>query len=96
MLKRSKVVENASQGPNVNRIRIKLMLYNFRCEVYWSSHPLRNELVGIMNYFAHSQVPNLDFALLRDENVLQFEVSVDDAHLVKIFDSIDQRSKNSP
>ena len=49
-----------------------------------------------MNYFAHSQVPNLDFALLCADNVLQFEVSVDDAHLVKIFDSIDQRSKNSP
>ena len=38
-----------------------------------------------MNYFTHSQISNFDFSLLSNKNVLQFNISVNDAHLVQIF-----------
>jgi len=49
-----------------------------------------------MNDFAHAEISNFDLSLLGHKKVLQLQVSMDYPHLVQIFDSIDQRSKNSP
>lgn len=49
-----------------------------------------------MNNLTHSQVTDLDFALLGHEDVFNFDISVNDTHLVQIFESSTQSSKDTP
>ena len=72
------------------------MLDYLRGKVDWSAHSLGKELAGIMDDLAHSQVTNFDLALFCDENVLKFDIPMDDAHLVKVLDSTCERCKNFP
>lgn len=56
MVKSRYIVEDAAKSPNINWIRIQLMLDDFRSKVNRSAYSRRNELILLMHYLAHPQI----------------------------------------
>lgn len=49
-----------------------------------------------MNDFAHAQVSYFNLSLFCEKNILQFDVSVDDAFLMQVFDCVDESGEYVP
>lgn len=58
------------------------MLDDFGGEVGRRAYSCGDEFWGVVNDFAHAQVSYFDLSLFCEKDILQFDVSVDDAFLM--------------
>lgn len=72
------------------------MLDDLRSEVDRSAHSLRNELGWVLNDLTHAKIPDFDLPLLGHEDVLQFEVSMDDPHFMQVLDCVGEGYEDVP
>ena len=58
------------------------MLDYLRCEVSRCADSCWYQLIRILDNFAHAEISNLNFPILSHENVLKFQISMDDPFLM--------------
>ena len=85
------LIEDASDGPDVNLFTIASFEEHFRCNVGKCSTSIQDQLVG-HHYLWESEVDDFDvleFAwhlVLLDQYVLRFQIAVNDAEFLHVLD----------
>ena len=96
VLQSGKKVEDAAESPDVDWVGVQLVLDDLRSEVDRSADSLRNELGWVLNDLAHAKIPYFDLPLLGHEDVLEFDVPVDDPHFMQVLDGVGEGHKDVP
>jgi hypothetical protein len=79
-------VENAAEGPDVRLLIVWLLLTDLRRQIVRSTDSSLCAIVSVLEYSSNTEVTNLDLAVLRHEDVLSFQVSVQDLPVMNVFD----------
>ena len=79
MLARRKLVQNATQGPHVALAVVWFILAELWREVVWCSHHRLRILCWRLQDLCDAKIPKLDLAVPREENVLRFQVAMENA-----------------
>ena len=77
-------VQNAPQAPNVRLLVVWFFLANFRGKVIRSSDGSRCAVIGVLEHSSNTEVSDFDLVRLSHEDVLSFQVSVEDLAVVDV------------
>lgn len=81
--------QDASDRPNINRVRMTNFQQHFRSNVIRSSAQSRLLLSFVVNFCRQSKITNLDNQIVIQEQIAQLQVSMDDFETVKILTAVD-------
>ena len=89
-------VQRAAQRPNVHFVAVATTVRS--CEDFWSNvvgsaTERLLSLVGLTELRGETQVANLDFQVVIEEDICKLQIAVDDAAAVEILDGVDDLEK---
>lgn len=81
------LIENAPKTPNIRFLIVRFLLANFRRKVVRSADGSIGAVVGVLQYSGDAEVSNLDVSLRREENVLRFQIAMQDLFVMDVIHS---------
>ena len=87
-------VEDAAERPNVTFLIVWLFLANFWRKVVWSTDGSLGAIIGMLQNPGYTKITDFDKPFLRCENVLGFEISVENFPIVDMLHG--KRHLNEP
>ena len=88
------LIEDAPERPDVRLLVVRLLLADFGREVVGRADGGLRAVVGVLEHAGNSEVTDLNLSVLRHENVLGLEVSVQNLAVVDVLDC--QRHLHKP
>ena len=80
------LVQDATQGPDIRLLIVRLFLANLRGQVIWCSNSCLSAVIGMLENSCDTKVTDFDRAILVHENVLCFEISMKNFSVVNMLD----------
>jgi hypothetical protein len=87
IIKSHKLKKNTAETPNIRFLIIHFILPNLWCHYARCAYFSTCQITSLSHELRYSKVPNLQLILRTDENILTFQISVQDSLIMYIFDS---------
>ena len=78
------LIENASHTPDVTFLVVRHFLTDLRRQVIWGSYRGLGTIISVLKNSSDSKVTNLDLSRICHENILSFQISVQNPPVVNM------------